>query len=128
MQRFLAEAPANILVKYRDPDSLARRIKATLRRLPAGEWPETEALAQQLCISASTLRRRLAEEGTTYQALKDSVRKELAITWLAEAEVGFAEIAARLGFADTSSFYKAFRKWTGSNPGHYRSLILPHDV
>lgn len=124
LQRFLARAPANILVKYRDPDSLARRIKNDLRQLPAEYWPETEALAQRLCISASTLRRRLAEEGQTYQALKDSVRKELAVTWLAEPEISYAEIAARLGFADTSSFYKAFRKWSGSNPGHYRSLIL----
>ncbi|ATR83930.1 AraC family transcriptional regulator [Pseudomonas sp. HLS-6] len=124
LQRFLAEAPANILVKYRDPASLARRIRHDLRALPAAAWPETEALAQRLCISASTLRRRLADEGQTYQGLKDSVRRELAITWLAEADVSFADIAARLGFADTSSFYKVFRKWTGSNPGHYRSLIL----
>ncbi|WP_175650940.1 AraC family transcriptional regulator [Pseudomonas sp. Marseille-P9899] len=124
LQRFLAEAPGNILVKYRDPASLARRIKDDLRRLPAADWPETEALAQRLCISASTLRRRLADEGQTYQALKDSVRKELAIGWLAQADISFAEIAERLGFADTSSFYKAFRKWSGSNPGHYRSLVL----
>ncbi|MCU1733297.1 MULTISPECIES: AraC family transcriptional regulator [unclassified Pseudomonas] len=124
LQRFLAEAPGNILVKYRDPASLARRIKDDLRRLPAAEWPETEALAQRLCISASTLRRRLADEGQTYQALKDSVRKELAIGWLAQADISFVEIAERLGFADTSSFYKAFRKWSGSNPGHYRSLVL----
>lgn len=124
LKRFLAQAPANILVKYRDPDSLASRIKQDLRQLPAEQWPETEALAQQLCISASTLRRRLAEEGQTYQGLKDSVRKELAITWLAEPSISFVEIAARLGFADASSFYKAFRKWSGSNPGHYRTLIL----
>ncbi len=124
LKRFLAQAPANILVKYRDPDSLASRIKQDLRQLPAEHWPETEALAQQLCMSASTLRRRLAEEGQTYQGLKDSVRKELAITWLAEPSISFVEIAARLGFADASSFYKAFRKWSGSNPGHYRTLIL----
>ncbi|WP_313001239.1 AraC family transcriptional regulator [Pseudomonas sp.] len=124
LKRFLAQAPANILVKYRDPDSLASRIKQDLRHLPAEQWPETEALARQLCMSASTLRRRLAEEGQTYQGLKDSVRKELAITWLAEPSISFIEIAARLGFADVSSFYKAFRKWSGSNPGHYRSLIL----
>jgi AraC-like DNA-binding protein len=124
LKRFLALAPANILVKYRDPDSLASRIKHDLRQLPAERWPETEALAQSLCMSASTLRRRLAEEGQTYQGLKDSVRKELAIVWLAEPSISFAEIATRLGFADTSSFYKAFRKWSGSNPGHYRSLIL----
>lgn len=124
LKRFLAHAPANILVKYRDPDSLATRIKHDLRQLPPENWPETEGLAVSLCISASTLRRRLAEEGQTYQGLKDSVRKELAIVWLAEPQISFAEIAARLGFADTSSFYKAFRKWSGSNPGHYRHLIL----
>ena len=124
LKRFLAHAPANILVKYRDPASLANRIKNDLRHMPANTWPETEGLAANLCISASTLRRRLADEGQTYQGLKDSVRKELAIVWLAEADISFVEIAVRLGFADVSSFYKAFRKWSGSNPGHYRSLIL----
>ncbi|MFO2463527.1 AraC family transcriptional regulator [Pseudomonas sp. 15FMM2] len=124
LKRFLAHAPANILVKYRDPDSLATRIKKDLRQMPAGSWPETEGLANSLCMSASTLRRRLAEEGQTYQGLKDSVRKELAIVWLAEPDISFGDIASRLGFADVSSFYKAFRKWSGSNPGHYRSLIL----
>ncbi|MBV6288045.1 AraC family transcriptional regulator [Pseudomonas aegrilactucae] len=124
LQRFLAQAPANILVKYRDPDSLARRIKDDLRQLPAVYWPETETLAQRLCISASTLRRRLADEGQTYQALKDSVRRELAIAWLADAQVSYGEIAERLGFADPRSFYKAFRKWSGCNPGHYRSVVL----
>lgn len=124
LQRFLAQAPGNILVKYRDPDSFARKIKDDLRRQPPAQWPETGALAQRLCLSASTLRRRLADEGQTYQALKDAVRKELAIGWLAQPDMSFAQIAEHLGFADTSSFYKAFRKWSGSNPGHYRNLVL----
>lgn len=124
LQRFLAKAPANILVKYRDPQSLASQIKLVLRQLPATEWPETQGVAQHLCISASTLRRRLAEEGHTWQGLKDGVRKELAIAWLADPDHSFADIALQLGFADTSSFYKAFRKWSGTNPGHYRSLIV----
>ncbi|GAB0149391.1 AraC family transcriptional regulator [Marichromatium sp. PS1] len=124
LAHFLAQAPANILVKYRDPQSLASRIRNDLRQLPAEQWPRAEVLAQRLHMSTSTLRRRLAEEGQTYQGLKDGVRKELAIGWLAEPQLGFAEIAERLGFADVSSFYKAFRKWCGSNPGHYRSLIL----
>lgn len=124
LQRFLAEAPGNILVKYRDPASLARRIRQDLRQMNPGNWPDADSLARHLCLYASTLRRRLAEEGQTYQGLKDSVRRELAITWLAEVELGFAEIAERLGFADSSSFYKAFRKWFGCNPGHYRTVIL----
>ncbi|QBF29054.1 AraC family transcriptional regulator [Pseudomonas tructae] len=124
LQRFLAQAPGNILVKYRDPASLARRIRQDLRQIAPCAWPETASLAERLCLSASTLRRRLADEGQTYQGLKDSVRKELAISWLAEVELSFAQIAERLGFADSSSFYKAFRKWFGCNPGHYRTLIL----
>ena len=124
LQRFLAKAPANILVKYRDPQSLASQIKQVLRQLPATQWPETQGVAQGLCMSASTLRRRLAEEGHTWQGLKDGVRKELAIGWLADPDHSFADIALQLGFADTSSFYKAFRKWSGTNPGHYRSLIM----
>ncbi|MNO07329.1 DNA-binding transcriptional regulator MelR [compost metagenome] len=51
------------------------------------------------------------------------MRRELAIAWLSQAEPPMGEIAVRLGFADSSSFYKAFRKWFGCNPGHYRLLI-----
>ncbi|MCO7596971.1 MULTISPECIES: AraC family transcriptional regulator [Pseudomonas] len=124
LQRFLAEAPGNILVKYRDPASLAWRIREQLRRADPGAWPDAEGQASALCISVSTLRRRLGEEGQTYQGLKDSVRRELAIAWLADVDLGLTEIAERLGFADSSSFYKAFRKWFGCNPGHYRHVIL----
>ena len=124
---FLAQAPANILVKYRDPTSLASRIKAQLRELPAERWPTSEQLSKSLCVSASTLRRRLADAGQPYQAIKDQIRQEMATLWLADASITFAEIAERLGFADVSSFYKAFRKWTGTNPGQYRGLILRGD-
>lgn len=123
----MAEAPGNILVKYRDPASLGLRIRADLLRLPPGQWPDGDALARQLCLSPSTLRRRLAEEGQSYQGLKDSARRELAIAWLGRHEAAMGEIAERLGFADSSSFYKAFRKWFGCNPGHYRALIQARD-
>jgi len=123
LQRFLAEAPGNILVKYRDPGSLGLRIRGDLLRMPPALWPDSDTLARQLCLSPSTLRRRLAEEGQTYQGLKDSVRRELAIAWLSQDGPALGEIAEQLGFADSSSFYKAFRKWFGCNPGHYRALV-----
>lgn len=122
LQRFLAQAPGNILVKYRDPDSLGRRLRRQLLQLEPRCWPDADGLAHQLHLSGSTLRRRLAEEGTSFQSLKDSVRRELAIAWLGEGRQGMSELAERLGFADASSFYKAFRKWFGCKPGHYRAL------
>ncbi|MDC0687370.1 AraC family transcriptional regulator [Mitsuaria sp. RG] len=124
LQRFLAEAPGNILVKFRDPASLARQIRHRLLEMPPGGWPDAEQVAATLHMSVSTLRRRLSEEGQSYQGIKDGVRRELAIAWLAEAQLGLGDIAERLGFADSSSFYKAFRKWFGCNPGHYRSLVM----
>ena len=127
LNEFLAQAPANILVRYRDTTSLASRIKAQLREVPAEDWPTSEQLAKSLCVSPSTLRRRLADAGQPYQAIKDQIRQEMATLWLADASIPFAEIAERLGFADVSSFYKAFRKWTGTNPGQYRGLILRAD-
>jgi len=128
LQRFLDEAPGNILVKYRDPASLARRVRKALLELAPAHWPDAETLARTQCLSLSTLRRRLADEGQTYQGLKDSVRRELAIAWLADDALSMQAITERLGFADGSSFYKAFRKWFGCNPGHYRSLMLGHET
>lgn len=124
LQAFLAALPGNLLVKYRDPQSLASRVRQHLRSLPAEQWPTSAELAASLFMSNSTLRRRLAEEAQSYQALKDSVRKDLAIGWLTDEQLDFATIASRLGFADASSFQKAFRKWSGSNPGHYRDVVL----
>ncbi|CAK16286.1 AraC family transcriptional regulator [Pseudomonas entomophila] len=123
LQRFLAEAPGNILVKYRDPASLARHIRHRLLTVSPGAWPDAEQVAGTLHMSVSTLRRRLSEEGQSYQGIKDGVRRELAIAWLAQARLGLGDIAERLGFADVSSFHRAFRKWFGCNPGHYRSLV-----
>jgi AraC-like DNA-binding protein len=124
LDAFVAAMPGNLLVRYRDPHSLGSRIRHGLRSQPPHSWPDSAGLARSLFISTATLRRRLADEAQSYQAIRDTVRKELAIGWLADEQVDFAAIASRLGFADTRSFYKAFRKWSGTNPGHYRSVML----
>ncbi len=77
LRRFLLGAPANILVRYRDPQSLAARIKAYLRSLRPGRWPDADALAGHFFMAPSTLRRKLSLEGQSYQALKG----RSAATW-----------------------------------------------
>lgn len=112
------------MVKYRDEQSLASKIRRQLIATDPRHWPDAVDLAQNLFMSVSTLQRRLNEEGQSYQRLKDAVRSSLAVKWLADESYTFVDIASALGFADVSTFYKAFRKWTGTQPSHYRALLL----
>ncbi|MCW0181181.1 MAG: AraC family transcriptional regulator [Zavarzinia sp.] len=120
LKSFLRRAPANILVKYRSNDSLTVHIRRSLRRVAVAEWPDFDSLAAGLHMSPSTLRRRLDGEGQNYQAIKDSLRRDLAIRCLTDSGNSVADIAERLGFADPSSFHRAFKKWTGMLPGEFR--------
>jgi AraC-like DNA-binding protein len=119
---FLREAPANFIVKYRNPDSLAARIRRKLRQAPPVDWPDSEDIAAALNMAEATLRRRLKQEGATYQSIRDALRRDLAIARLADTTQTIAEIAHALGFAEPSAFHRAFRKWTGVRPAAYRGM------
>jgi AraC-like DNA-binding protein len=69
--------------------------------------------ARKLAMSVATLRRRLQEEGTTYAAVLDAVRYDLAGKYVVDTAVTTSDVAFLLGFRDVSSFSKAFRRWTG---------------
>ncbi|WP_407655439.1 AraC family transcriptional regulator [Burkholderia alba] len=120
LKPFLREAPASFIVKYRNPDALAGRVRAVLRGLPPAGWPTADALAAKLHVAEATLRRKLRQEGLSYQSIKDALRRELAFDALAEPGRTVADIAAALGFAEPSAFYRAFRKWSGMSPADYR--------
>lgn len=122
-KRFMAGAPGNILVKYRDLQSLSARVKAHLRGIQPQHWPDYPTLAQHLHTAPSTLRRKLALEGQSYQSLKDQVRLDVAITRLGNSAVVLDDLAIELGFSECSAFSKAFKKWTGSTPGQYKLLL-----
>ena len=77
-------------------------------------------LAQALHTSVRTLNRRLAEEGTHFQAVKDGLRRDIAVHRLASSNTGVAALAFELGFSDATGFCRAFRQWTGSSPSEYR--------
>ncbi|WP_115514853.1 MULTISPECIES: helix-turn-helix domain-containing protein [Xanthomonas] len=70
----------------------------------------------RLGVSSRTLRRRLHEEGTTFQQTLDKVRAALAEHYLRKTMMSSAEIALLLGFEDTNAFVRAFRVWTGKTP------------
>ena len=123
LKAFLRDAPQSVFLKQvvatGVSDRVRRQCRAALDRGDAA--PTLAALAQALKLSTATLRRRLEDEGSSWGGLKDEVRRDRALQLLAEGELPVADIAARLGFNDASTFYRAFRKWTGSAPGAWRS-------
>ena len=102
---------------------VTHRVRQVLCRiLPQGE-PKRETLAQALHLSQRTLQRRLQEEGTSFQALLDDTRRELAEQYLAQPGMTLLETAYLLGFADPSNFYRAFRRWFDTTPSEYRARL-----
>lgn len=99
-------------------------IVAQVRRQLANELvhgtPSVEEVAKRLGMSERTLQRRLQDEDTTLQQVLDQLRRDLAIRYLDESQIGLQEIAFLLGFAEQSGFQRAFVRWFGQTPGSYR--------
>jgi AraC-like DNA-binding protein len=93
--------------------------RAILGALPDGAL--VPDVARALHMSARTLQRKLAEEGTTYREALDTVRRDLACRYLGDRTLSISEVAMLLGFSEKSSFHRAFERWTGESPGRWRS-------
>ncbi|AGL18380.1 AraC family transcriptional regulator [Actinoplanes sp. N902-109] len=102
-------------------ESTADRVRAALNDLlPAGE-ATAAGVARRLAVSSRTLQRRLAEEGTTFQAVLERTRLHLARHYLNRPDVTMTEIAFLLGYDEPSSFHRAFHQWSGTTPQQARS-------
>ncbi|MDJ0878541.1 MAG: AraC family transcriptional regulator [Halieaceae bacterium] len=77
-------------------------------------------VAQVLCVSPSTLRRRLRAEGASYQQLLDQVRRYRCEKTLARRWLPGKGQAGELGFSQPNSFYRAFGRWTGMTYTQYK--------
>lgn len=116
---FLDGAPGKITTLYRRDREMVIRVRDMLRAaLPA--TLALDAIAGRLHLSPRTLHRRLEEEGSSFRAIKDALRRDLALARLTKTDDSIAQIAADLGYTDPSAFYRAFVEWTGMAPAHYR--------
>ncbi|WP_224079618.1 AraC family transcriptional regulator [Cupriavidus laharis] len=124
LRAFLAEAQANMLVPGRTDQVTSARVRGFLQRSQP-DWPDLAATAESLHISTATLQRKLALEGTSFQSLKDDLRRDIAIVRLNTSAVPLSELAHELGFTNSAAFQRAFKSWTGSAPGTYRRGKTP---
>jgi AraC-like DNA-binding protein len=117
----LEEHVQRLLENLPKGDPFVQRARGALAAMLDNGGPALETLATRLHMSPRTLRRRLEEQGTSYKALLDDLRRELACHYLTRGADPFEQIATRLGFAEPSAFYRAFKRWTGTTPALYRT-------
>lgn len=124
LRDFLRTAPYQLLIMPADPgkQSLVDQVRALIGHDFSRGFPSFERITELLHMSAPTLRRRLKREGTTFQELKDSCRREASIDYLNRPELSITDVAILMGFTDPSAFYRSFKKWTGMTPGEHRAL------
>jgi AraC-like DNA-binding protein len=123
IKEFLRTAPESILLKYKNSSSLTARVRRRLRQFLPDALPDFEGLSDELNMTPATMRRRLHEEGESYQSIKDQLRRDLAIGYLSHSSRSVMDIALELGFSERSAFHRAFRKWTGASPGEFRRTL-----
>ena len=103
-----------------DKDDVVNRVRAKLVDLLSMGEPSRELIAKELNMSVRNLQRKLQEQNTSYKDLLDDVRQDLAKQFINQSHISLGEISFRLGFATTSSFARAFKRWMGVSPGKYR--------
>ena len=81
-----------------------------------------DTVAREMGLSRQTLHRRLKDEGTTFERIRDELRRELALRTLVREEISAGQLAAGLGFSDRSAFERAFKRWTGVGPAAWKKV------
>lgn len=111
-----------LLEKIPRANSLSDRVRQLLAKDLSTGVPSAELSAPRLHMSRRTLQRLLRADGTTFTELVD-FRRDLAMRYLGEPQIGVAEVAFLLGFSEASAFHRAFRRWTGTTPSAYRKEL-----
>lgn len=111
------------LIRSQQTQTLADTVLSQLRYY-LDTSPSSADVAAQLNMTERTFRRRLAQEGSSYRELVQSVRKEMAVYYLDQTQLQITQIAQKLGYAETSNFRTAFKKWLGVSPRQWRQRTL----
>jgi len=104
--------------------ALEQALRARLRGALAQGQAEPGRMAALLGVSERTLQRRLAEQGRSFSEVLEDFRREESARLLCERGLHLTQVASRLGYAEQTSFTRAFRRWTGTTPGAWRARQL----
>lgn len=123
LRKILERQARDLIEQFDESSSIVRTVTELVTKELATGNPNSDHVASLLGVSVRTMSRHLKEAGTSYQALLDNVRFQLASRYLSRTRVDIGEVAFLLGFADTSSFNRAFKRWSGETPSAYRAKV-----
>ncbi|CAN5893937.1 AraC family transcriptional regulator [soil metagenome] len=112
------------VLQYRRDRLLVERVRELLSDARHAQG-NAEVLASALHLSVRSLHRKLAEEGSSLQAIKDDVHRRRALELLRRTSLSIKEVAGRAGFTNEKSFSRAFKQWTGESPSAHRRRATP---
>ncbi|MEM7438857.1 MAG: AraC family transcriptional regulator ligand-binding domain-containing protein [Pseudomonadota bacterium] len=116
---FLENAPRDWIFTRSSDHTQSLRVRSFLTRSGWERATLTNA-ALAMHMTPRTLMRRLELDGTSFQAIKDGLRRDMAIGHLQAGRKSIEAIAQELGFSSAASFHKAFNRWTQNPPSAYR--------
>ena len=108
-----------------EEDRIDREVVMHVAKTLSEGVPRLEEVACHLGIGSRTLQRRLSELGFSYQALVEEARREVALRLVAQGRQSLIEVAFLTGFAEQSSFTRAFKRWSGKTPRAFRKQAGP---
>ncbi|MBX9886177.1 MAG: AraC family transcriptional regulator [Novosphingobium sp.] len=113
----------SIVTKRRETPLVDRLSQMVLRDLNSCAI-EQERFAREMGMSSRTMRRKLTEQGSSFQQVLDECRMRQAVfEFRVRPDLSIAQIALRLGYAEHSNFTRAFHRWSGMSPQAYRARL-----
>ncbi|MFY0691934.1 MAG: AraC family transcriptional regulator ligand-binding domain-containing protein [Paracoccaceae bacterium] len=119
LARFLENAPRDWIFTSSREHTQSLRVRTYLGQ---SRWDAAnlDDAARAMHLTPRTLIRRLEADGTSFQAIKDALRRDIAIRDLQAGQKSVEAIALDVGFSSSANFHRAFKRWTGSTPSSYR--------
>jgi len=119
LDRFLENAPRDWIFTRSQKHTRSLQVRTYLSQT---EWSDANlsSAAGAMHMTPRTLIRKLEADGTTFQAIKDALRRDIAIRHLQTGQHSVEAIAHEVGFSSAANFHKAFQRWTGNTPSSYR--------
>jgi len=125
VQQLLEPEAKGMLERIPAIRTVTEQVRRQLEEVLAGGDATLDAVAAKLHMSRSTLKRRLAGEGATFNEVLDGLRRDVAIKQLSGASASITEVAYLAGYEDVSAFHRAFKRWTGRSPADHRAELSP---